>query len=145
MAKSSIKEAVFIALFLPPSLNSQVTATNNILLAIKSKVPRHNKYSIKNNQQVLTLYKARDKSKLKKGKKQSYLKLAAYSSKENSKGKSIRYKKSNNNKTKSGKYNKLPQLKLVISALIEDNKSKLATPRKLNSCKANLNKYRKYF
>ena len=32
---------------------------------------------------------------------------------------------------------------MVISALAEDNKSKLAIFRKLNSCKANLNKYRK--
>ena len=53
-------------------------------------------------------HKARGKSKLKKGKKQSYLGLAVYSSKEDSKGKSIRYKKLDNNKTKSGRYNKLP-------------------------------------
>ena len=51
--------------------------------------------------------KARGKSKLGEGKKQSYLKLAAYGSKEDSKGKSIRYKKLNNNKTKLGRYNKL--------------------------------------
>ena len=33
---------------------------------------------------------------------------------------------------------------MAISALIEDNKSKLAIFKKLNSYKANLNKYRKY-
>ena len=49
MAKSSIKEAVLIALFLPPSLNFQVTATNSILLAIKSKAFRRNKYNIKDS------------------------------------------------------------------------------------------------
>jgi hypothetical protein len=32
---------------------------------------------------------------------------------------------------------------LAISALVEDNKSKLAVPRKLNSHKANLNRCRK--
>ena len=52
--------------------------------------------------------KARGKSKLGEGKKWSCLGLAAYGSKEDSKGKSIRYKKLNNNKTKSGRYNKLP-------------------------------------
>ena len=108
MAKSGIKEAILIVLFLPFSSNSQVAATNNILLAIESKAPRRDRYSIKNSQQVLILYKARGKSKLKKGKKQSYLKSTAYSSKENSKGKSIRYKKLDNNKTKLGRYNKLP-------------------------------------
>ena len=49
MAKSSIKEAVLIALFLPPSLNSRVAATNNILLAIESEVPRCDRYSIKDS------------------------------------------------------------------------------------------------
>ena len=52
--------------------------------------------------------KARGKSKVEKGKKQNYLKLAAYSFKEDNKGKSIRYKKLDNNKTKLGRYNKLP-------------------------------------
>ena len=50
------------------------------------------------------LYKARGKSKLKKGKKRSYLGLVAHGSKEDSKGKPIRYKKSDNGKTKSGRY-----------------------------------------
>ena len=54
------------------------------------------------------LYKARSKSKLKEGKKRSYLELATYGSKEDSKGKSIKYKKLDNNKTKLGRYNKLP-------------------------------------
>ena len=54
------------------------------------------------------LYKARGKSKLGESKKRSYLGLAVYSSKEDSKGKSIRYKKLDNSKTKSGRYNKLP-------------------------------------
>ena len=54
------------------------------------------------------LYKASGKSKLKRGKKWSYLGLIAYSFKENSEGKFIRYKKLNNNKTKSGRYNKWP-------------------------------------
>ena len=54
------------------------------------------------------LCKARGKSKLKEGKKRNCLGLAAYSFKEDSKGKSIKYKKLNNNKTKSGRYNKLP-------------------------------------
>ena len=49
MAKSGTKKAVLIALFLPPSLNSQVTAINNIPLAIKSEVSRYNKRSIKNS------------------------------------------------------------------------------------------------
>ena len=49
MAKSGIKEAVFIILFLPPSLNSQVTAINNIPPAIKSKAPRYDRYSIKDS------------------------------------------------------------------------------------------------
>ena len=48
-----------------------------------------------------------------------------------------------NNKTKLGRYNKLPQLRLAISALVEDNKSKLAMLGKLNSYKTNLNKYKK--
>ena len=49
MAKNGIKEAVLITLFLPPSLNSQVAATNNILLAIKSEAPRRDRYSIKDS------------------------------------------------------------------------------------------------
>ena len=51
-------------------------------------------------------YKASGKSKLKKGKKRSYLKLAAYSFKKDSKNKPIRYKKLDNSKTKLGRYNK---------------------------------------
>ena len=51
------------------------------------------------------LYKASGKSKLGEGKKWNYLRLAAYSSKEDSKGKPIRYKKLNKSKTKSGRYN----------------------------------------
>ena len=53
------------------------------------------------------LYKTRGKSKLKEGKKQSYLESAAYSFKKDNKGEFIRYKKLNNNKTKLGRYNKL--------------------------------------
>ena len=49
IVKSGIKEAVFIVLFLPLSLNSQVVATNNILLAIKSKALRRDKCSIKDS------------------------------------------------------------------------------------------------
>ena len=49
MAKSGIKEAVLIVLFLPPSLNSQVIITNNTPLAIKFKVPRYDKYSTKDS------------------------------------------------------------------------------------------------
>jgi hypothetical protein len=52
------------------------------------------------------LYKASSKSKLKEGKKWSHLGSAVYSSKEDSKGKPVRYKKLNNSKTKSGRYNK---------------------------------------
>jgi hypothetical protein len=52
------------------------------------------------------LYKASGKSKLEEGKKRSYLGLAVYNSKEDSKGKPIRYKKLDNNKTKLGRYNK---------------------------------------
>ena len=52
--------------------------------------------------------KARGKSKLGEGKKWSYLGLAVYGSKEDSEGKSIRYKKLNNSKTKLGRYNKWP-------------------------------------
>ena len=99
---------MLIALFLPPSLNSQVAATNNIPPAIKSKAPRRDGYSIKDSQQVLILYKASSKSKLEEGKKWSYLKLAVYSFKENSKSKPIRYKKLDNSKTKLGRYNKWP-------------------------------------
>ena len=54
------------------------------------------------------LYKASGKSKLGEGKKRSCLGLAAYSSKEDSKGKPIRNKKLDNSKTKSGRYNKWP-------------------------------------
>jgi hypothetical protein len=49
MAKNSIKEAVFIALFLPLSLNSQVTTTNNTSLAIKSEIPKYNRCSTKDS------------------------------------------------------------------------------------------------
>ena len=87
--------------------------------------------------------KASGKSKLGEGKKQSHLGLTAHGSKEDSKGKPIRYKKLDNSNIKSGRYNKWPQLRSVINALVEDNKSKLAVPRKLNSCKANPNKSRK--
>ena len=38
---------MFIALFLPFSLNSWVAAINNTPLAIKSEAPRRNRYSIK--------------------------------------------------------------------------------------------------
>ena len=54
------------------------------------------------------LYKVRGKSKLKENKKRSCLELAAYSSKEDNKGESIRYKKLDNSKTKLSKYNKQP-------------------------------------
>ena len=50
--------------------------------------------------------KASSKSKLEEGKKRSYLRLAVYSSKEDSKGEPIRYKKLDNSKTKLGRYNK---------------------------------------
>ena len=50
------------------------------------------------------LYKVRGKSKLEEDKKQSYLGLAVYSSKEDSKGEPIRYKKLDNSKTKLGRY-----------------------------------------
>ena len=50
--------------------------------------------------------KAKGKSKLKKDKKQNYLKLVVHSSKKDSEGKSIKYKKLNNSKTKLGRYNK---------------------------------------
>jgi hypothetical protein len=53
-------------------------------------------------------YKASNKSKLRKGKKQSYLRLATHGSGGNSKGKPIKYKKLGNGKTKSGRYNKWP-------------------------------------
>ena len=52
--------------------------------------------------------KASGKSKLGEGKKWSYLKLVVYSSKEDSEGKPIRYKKLDNSKTKLGRYNKWP-------------------------------------
>ena len=69
MAKSGIKEAVFIILFLPLNLNSWVTAINNIPLAIESEVLRRNRYSVKDSQQVLIPCKARGKSKLEESKK----------------------------------------------------------------------------
>jgi hypothetical protein len=50
--------------------------------------------------------KASGKSKLGEGKKRSRLGSVVYSSKEDSEGKPIRYKKSDNSKTKSGRYNK---------------------------------------
>ena len=53
-------------------------------------------------------YKASGKSKLREGKKQSYLGLVVYSSKKDSKGEPIRYKKLDNSKTKLGRYNKWP-------------------------------------
>ena len=49
IVKSGIKEAVFIVLFLPLSLNSQVVATNNIPLTIKSKAPRRDGRSVKDS------------------------------------------------------------------------------------------------
>ena len=49
MAKNGIKEAVFIALFLPPSSNSWVAATNNILLVIESNAPGCDGYNIKDS------------------------------------------------------------------------------------------------
>ena len=49
MAKNGTKEAILIALFSPPSLNSQVAATNNIPPAIESKALRRNRYSIKDS------------------------------------------------------------------------------------------------
>ena len=54
------------------------------------------------------LYKASGKSKLREDKKRSYLKLAVYGFKEDSKGEPIRYKKLDNSKTKSGECNKWP-------------------------------------
>ena len=108
MARNSMKKAVFIVLLSPPSLNSQITATNNILLAIKSKAPRRNRYSTKDSQQVLILYKANSKSKLGEGKKWNHLGLTVYSFKENSEGKPVKYKKLDNSKTKSGRHNKWP-------------------------------------
>ena len=71
-------------------------------------MPKRDGCSVKDSQQVLILCKASDKSKLGEGKKQSCLGLAAYGSKEDSKGKPVRYKKSNNSKTKSGRDNKWP-------------------------------------
>ena len=69
MAKNGIKKAILIALFLPPSLNSQVTVTNNIPPTIKFKALRRDRYSIKDSQQVPMPCKASGKSKLKEGKK----------------------------------------------------------------------------
>ena len=106
MAKNGTKEAILIALFLPPSLNSQVAITNNIPPVIEFEAPKHNRYSTKDSQQVPILYKASGKSKLKEGKKRSRLKLVIYGSRGDSKGKPIRYKKLDNSKTKSGRYNK---------------------------------------
>ena len=53
-------------------------------------------------------HKASGKSKLGEGKKQNCLKLAAHSSKEDSKGEPIRYKKLDNGKTKLSRHNKWP-------------------------------------
>ena len=50
--------------------------------------------------------KASGKSKLEECRKRSCLRLVVYSSKEDSKGESIRYKKLDNSKTKLGRYNK---------------------------------------
>jgi len=50
--------------------------------------------------------KASGKSKLREGKKRSYLGLVVYSFKEDSKGKPIKYKKLDNSKTKLDRYNK---------------------------------------
>jgi hypothetical protein len=52
--------------------------------------------------------KASGKSKLKEGKKWSYLESAVHGSKKYNKGKPIKYKKLDNSKTKSGRYNKWP-------------------------------------
>ena len=49
MVKNGIKEAVLIVLFLPSSLNSWVTATNNTPLAIESEVLGCDGYSIKDS------------------------------------------------------------------------------------------------
>jgi len=49
------------------------------------------------------LYKASGKSKLRGGKKQSYLRLVVYGFKKDSKSKPIKYKKLNNSKTKLSK------------------------------------------
>ena len=49
MAKSGIKEAVFIILFLPLSSNSRVVAINNTPPAIEFEAPRRNRYSIKDS------------------------------------------------------------------------------------------------
>ena len=51
-------------------------------------------------------YKASSKSKLKEGKKWSYLGLATHGSRGDNKGEPIRHKKSDNGKTKSGRHNK---------------------------------------
>ena len=93
---------------MPSSLNSWVAATNNILLVIKSEALEYNRYSIKDSQQIPIIYKASGKNKLEESKKWSYLKLAIYSFKEDSKGEPIKYKKLNNSKTKLGRYNKWP-------------------------------------
>ena len=101
MAKNGIKEAILIALFSPPSSNSQIIATNNTPTAIEFEAPGYNKYNAKDSQQVPTPYKTSSKSKLKKNKKQSHSESAAYSFKEDSKGKPIKHKKSDNSKIKS--------------------------------------------
>ena len=49
MVKNGTKEAVFIALFLPPSSNSQVAATNNTPLVIESEAPGCDGRSIKDS------------------------------------------------------------------------------------------------
>ena len=107
-------------------------------------MPKCNRCSAKDSQQVPTLHKASSKNKLKKGKKWNYLESAAHNSKKNSKDKPVRHKKSNNSKTKSGRHNKWPQLKSITNALAKDNKSKPAAPKKSNSYKANLNRHRKH-
>ena len=49
MAKNGTKEAVLVILFSPPSLNSRVAATNNILPAIEFKAPGRDGRSIKDS------------------------------------------------------------------------------------------------
>ena len=53
-------------------------------------------------------YKASSKSKLREGKKQSYLELVIYGSGGDSKGKPIRHKRLGGSETKLGRYNKWP-------------------------------------
>jgi len=49
IAKNGIKEAVLVALFSPPSLNSQVATTNNIPPAIESEAPGRDRRSVKDS------------------------------------------------------------------------------------------------